>query len=125
MSRRRLVLVALLVLVACTGAEAGTPAASPVPVSGPGPSPGPLESIVVPQPGDCGWYARGKVDRVPCGDPRANAVVVRMHLLGDPQVLCPLYTERSVLVSHVADLFFICWEPKGGGPSGSCAIPRW
>jgi hypothetical protein len=118
MLRRLVAVSALLLLVACAGAEAGTPAPSAGRDTGPSAptSPGPLESVVVPEPGDCGWYAHGTVDRVGCADRRANAVVVRMHLLGDPQVLCPLFTARSVLVSYVGDLFFVCWEPKGGGP---------
>ncbi|HSH33382.1 MAG TPA: hypothetical protein VLB31_07165 [Actinomycetota bacterium] len=84
---------------------AATSAASPI-----------VARLSIPRVGDCGSHRRGTVTPVACSDVSADVVVADRLVLGDPQMLCPLFDRTSVLATAAGESFTVCWVPTGGGP---------
>jgi hypothetical protein len=76
-----------------------------------------IQREVIPRRGDCGTHAADGVKPVACDDPAADVEVARVEITGDPSMMCPLYSRDAVLFTQYDSGLFVCWVPRGGGPS--------
>jgi hypothetical protein len=127
-SRVRALAAAALVAAALLGAlgvrslGAGREARDPGSAAAPSTAPAAAATGLL-RHGDCGIHVGGSVTPALCDDRAADVEVARVHLGGDPGMLCPLFRPNAVLSTPITEDLFACWVPRGGGPRRSFEGP--